>query len=335
MQFKLSSATGEHHFQLLSSLWSWLFPKTAKRFVFQASNQTHPFLANRLSYRPSIWEGPLNEQLLGYLQHHRVEGAAVFPGAAYVEAGLAIHRQLYRQEDLALENLKFHRTLLLNNGDQAILRVVCDDRTGSFTIYSRNQCETSDWLQHAGGILSTESLEPSYPVKLRQLRHRCCEPVDIEQLYRQLYNSGLQYGPYFRAIRKLWRAPGEVLAHIELHEALIPSGSRYCLHPTLLDACFQSLIATLEVADGEHPLYLPVRIGRVRYRASPGQRFCCHGHLSRQSKGGIEADFGLYDDDGNVFADVRGLRCLRLRLDRGRPGSPSTDTDSHNRVPGR
>ena len=128
--------------------------------------------------------------------------------------------------------------------------------------------------------------------------------LEVQALYEQFGSNGLQYGPYFRGIRRLCRGPDEVLAEIEAHPELEINAGRDVLHPTLVDACFQALIAALPPG-----LYLPIRINRVSVLDHLPARLLTHGRITRRTRQYIDGDIELTDEQGRLLAEIKGLRC--------------------------
>ena len=69
----------------------------------RTGSPAHPLLDKRLSDPHPTWQFQLNHQYLPYLKDHQVDHLVVMPGAAYVEAGLAIHSQLFGNEACVIE----------------------------------------------------------------------------------------------------------------------------------------------------------------------------------------------------------------------------------------
>nr|VFK17278.1 MAG: myxalamid-type polyketide synthase MxaB [Candidatus Kentron sp. LFY] len=278
----------------------------------------HPLLGRRLTIPAPdnlLWESNLNNHFLPYMPDHRIEGLVILPGAAYVEIGLAIHKAIDEKEACALEGITLHRALVVEATDEPVLHVNHNEETREYTIYSRTRDDKSDWTLHATGSISMLRIGDAKPIDLDEVREHCHMSVDADSLYAQLHEIGLQYGPYFRGIRRLWKGKDEVLARIEGHGALAVDDSGYRLHPTLLDACFQSLIALL--GDSAVP-YIPVSIRQLRFHGSPKARCWSHARLTRCSTGFIEADISLCGDDGKVQVEVKDLRCQALSTKKGK-----------------
>ncbi|MCB2262545.1 MAG: type I polyketide synthase [Candidatus Thiosymbion ectosymbiont of Robbea hypermnestra] len=275
--------------------------------------EQHPLLGQRLTAPTSnnllSWESVLNNNFLPYLPDHHIEGLVILPGAAYMEIGLAIHKAVYEKEACALEGIRLHRALAVETTDEPVFHVNYDEETREYAVHSRSRDDKSNWTLHATGSISTLRIGDADRIDPDEIKARCHVSMDSETLYARLYQIGLQYGSYFRGIRRLWKGKNETLARIEGHEALTTGDGDYRLHPTLLDACFQSLIALLD--DNTVP-YVPVSIRQLRFHASPGTRCWSHARLTGRSAGFIDADISLCDGDGHVLVEVKDLRCQAL-----------------------
>lgn len=269
----------------------------------------HPLLGNRVPGPQSNWETALHRSMLPYLDDHHVEQLRVLPGAAYVEAGLAIQGATGKDEACALENLVFHNALVIDDGDEPLLRCTFDEARREYAVFSRRRDEDENWQLHATGDLPDwVPGEDAAAADLAALRDRLTERVDAETHYRSMAKRGLQYGRYFQGVRELWLHPSEpeILARIEA-QAEEPADIAYRLHPALLDACFQAL---LSITAGEDT-FVPIRIRSLRFFRRPGLALWCHGSLRSKGQNTIEGDLTLLDEAGTI-AQVRGVLARRL-----------------------
>ena len=84
------------------------------------------------------------------------------------------------------------------------------------------------------------------------------------------------------------------------------------VHPALLDAAFQALIAACGDAGSEPTLFMPVHIRQILFHAPVGAEALADGRLLRQTGEAIEGDIVLFGQDGTVLMEVKGLRCLAV-----------------------
>jgi acyl transferase domain-containing protein len=269
--------------------------------------QDHPLLGKRLNVAGPTWEVELSRYRTPFLSDHRIQGAVVFPGAGYVEMALTAARQVLGQGPHDLEGIAFKRALFLSDSDDAKVQTVVDVESGHVEIASQGKGGRSGWAQHA-----TAQLRPARhgrrQVALGDIWQRCGELLTGPECYQAFEQLGFQYGPRFQGVENIWRGDDELLGEIAMRE---PAGDHYLLHPTVLDACFQLLIAALPsgAEDGQAAGgYMPVGIDRLRVYARPSGRLWAHARVVERSSRAVVGDLLLLDEAGNVLAEVEGFR---------------------------
>jgi natural product biosynthesis luciferase-like monooxygenase protein len=144
------------------------------------------------------------------------------------------------------------------------------------------------------------------------IRARCAEEHSSAEFYQRLAQWGIELGPSFQGIRRLWRRNGEALGEVELADHLAEDAAAYDLHPAYLDACLQLLFAALPLtgpgnADGS--LCLPVGMRSFRVYRRPGEHVFSHAVVNSSPIADIiEGDVRLLDADGALLAQASGVR---------------------------
>ncbi len=277
-----------------------------------AGAMRYALLGARLEAPTPCWDNRLSTATLQYLPDHRVQSLMVLPGSGYIELGLAVHREVTAAERGVLENVEFHKALVIEDDHEPLMRVAYDETTRTYSVYTQ-QRRTKQWDLHARGRLSL--LPPSMPaaVNLDSLKSRCTEVIDGVTHYADMSERGFGYGPYFQGVRQLWfnRDGDEVLAWVQSDQALGEIGQLARLHPAIFDACLQTLLTPLG-AKGDDELYIPVGIRQVKLFSTPQSGFWVHGILHQVARGSVEGEVTLFADDGQVIAEARGVRASVL-----------------------
>ena len=285
------------------------------------SSDHHPLLGQpRESALPGgqrFWEQDIDLTALPYLAGHKVLGATVFPGAAFLECALAAVRQVHGEPGpVEVSGLLFHEPLPLSPDAPRQLQLAlspCAD--GNFHLqFSARENPAAAWTQHAT-CTAAPVKAPAEIAALEHFRQSCTEPIDRKVHYEAMAGHGLEYSGDFRAIRQLWRTRGEAFAELELDPGAAAEAGEYGVHPILIDAALQVVAATLDPADDSpysRQSYLPHGILRACFFASAGERAICTARLVSGKAGDAEirADVRLADSDGRVCLEIDGL-CLR------------------------
>ena len=169
-----------------------------------------------------------------------------------------------------------------------------------------------DWLRHVAGYLREFTANP--PTVDRASLENRMEEVSPGDYYAVFSFIGLEYGPSFRGIKRLWRGEAEALGQIELSKEYRADAAHYRFHPTLLDPCTQVILGTIREAIGEDNLYyLPVYIDRLRFFTPPKDRLVwSYVRCTKFNRYGLEVDIRIFDDDGNVLTEIDGYQCRAL-----------------------
>ncbi|WP_410586369.1 SDR family NAD(P)-dependent oxidoreductase [Amycolatopsis sp. lyj-23] len=272
----------------------------------------------RLSGRPVPSVSPVRDVELPasafpYLRDHKVGESVIFPGSGYLEAALAAFPD---DVPCVLEDVVFHRPLALPAASVPTLRVGHDPARQLVTLHSRSEPDDDVWTLHAelrrAHVAKTRP-EPPRTETLAELTGGLPE-LGHDDVYTRLGGTGLNYGPAFRVVRRLWwrTETREVFGELRL-DTVDQEGHQ--LHPVLLDGALQAVITGAHLLGGavEAGTYVPARIDAVRFFRSPGTSLWIHGRgRDTGTRGTIECDLTLVTDDGEVVARIEGLRASRL-----------------------
>lgn len=276
----------------------------------------HPLLGPQLRSSAhsgtSFWETELSVDDISYLADHRVEESAIFPAAGYLESALAGLKELAPGSAVELRDVTLREALVLPEGSSRRVQMVAVEQNADSWRLSLSSRDSGDgaWTTHATGEGARLGAEcEQAPVDIEALKSRLTRTLSSDEFYAKTDAIGLRYGPAFRAIQRCWYGDGEVLARVTPADAAGPVGAPYVLHPVLLDAALQGMVATLP--DGESGPILPTAVGRLRIHAAVPGSVWGHTRL-RAAAGALSADTRIYDDDGKLLVEVRDLELKRL-----------------------
>jgi acyl transferase domain-containing protein/acyl carrier protein len=268
-------------------------------------SSVHPLLGNRYDAPQPSWQVRLDTASFGYLEDHRVAGAIVFPAAGFIEMALAAARESFGPAPCVLEEVEFQKMLIIDGKATRTAQVGLSTEASDFGIYSQTDASTNSWDLHARGAVRPRTRGAPADEDLGLIRRRCPEPIDVGQFYRMFADMGLDYGPAFRGVAELWRGEREALAVIRPSSNL--NTSEYRLHPAILDACLQVTLAVAPIQAATEAVYLPVKIERLRFHASPATRLFAHARLRSFDPAELSVDINLFDEAGQRLIEVEGL----------------------------
>jgi myxalamid-type polyketide synthase MxaB len=250
-----------------------------------------------------------------YLGDHCVYEHAVLPATAYLEMALKAGANILTTDHVALENVVIHQALVLPKDDAGLnLQCILTPYKQGFTwhIYAAEaEGDYAPWTLYAEGIIPPpKSLSPEQ-VDCTAIQTEITTAVEVEAFYQTFQQRHVHYGPHFRLLRQLWRAPGRALGLVRLSEDLVQETTMYHLHPVLLDACFQVSAATLS---DEPVTYLPIGVERLETIGRPGTELWCEARLRSAHPEAPIIDLRLWTADGQLVANVKGLQLKRASV---------------------
>src|SRR4051795_189698 len=195
--------------------------------------RVHPLLGNPLDAAYPAWSAELDKATFPYLEDHRIQDTVVYPAAGYVEMALAAARESVGQGPYVAEDIVLQRALFLSDGDPQTVQLIRDPSQATFDIYSHANGSDQAWVRHATGKLGRLGVgEAAEKVSLAEIRGRCGREVAKTDFYRLFHAAGMQYGPRFQGVERLWLGEDEALEQIQLPAGLDDDIQDYEIHPT-------------------------------------------------------------------------------------------------------
>ncbi len=183
----------------------------------------HPLLGEPLhsSIDPGThyWQREVSLDSLPWAHDHKVEGDAILPAVAYVEAVSAAFEEL-EDECPEIERLDIVQALVLQSGSSYDLQTVLkqiEPGKHEFRISSRICAQAkAEWQMHASGYVHAGSVEPATEkmLSLAEIQGRLGDKVSGDRHYATLDARFIEYGSSFRLMRDLRCGPEESLATI-------------------------------------------------------------------------------------------------------------------------
>jgi acyl transferase domain-containing protein/NADPH:quinone reductase-like Zn-dependent oxidoreductase/SAM-dependent methyltransferase/acyl carrier protein len=302
--------------------WFRAQPAASAMTATRGNGTQHPLLGRRLrnASQEVIYEAGVSADSPPFVRQHRVLGNVVLPATAYLDTLLACGRDLLRTDSISVENVAVKEAMLLaEGGDARTLQTVCmrsGERVATVSMSSAPAAgdDTDPWTGHVTATVRATAFAPPEVADLPAMRRACSVALVPQEFYAGFEKRGLDFGPGFRAIRKLWHGPSEALGEVELAADLVSQAGRYRFHPVLLDGCMQVMAAALP-ADDHEVLYLPIGIGRYVFHRAPGIRCWSHAKVEGGSGETRRADLAIVDEEGHLLAEVREVQLKRVTRD--------------------
>ncbi|WP_437611746.1 SDR family NAD(P)-dependent oxidoreductase [Sorangium sp. So ce834] len=298
----------------------WLDPGPAAHAGPRGAASGHPLLGARLPVATvgAAFEAALSAETAPYLADHRVFDEVVLPGAAVLEMARAAAASRFGHERVSVEDLLLQAPLLLPETGGVRVQVVLSAEAGqdtTVTVCSQalEAAPEHAWTVHAKGRVQPWSEEACWTaVDIGAVQARCQAVVPAADMYAACADAGLAYGPAFQGITALWRGHRETIAQVTLPARELEDAGAYGVHPALLDAALQTLLAALDPWCASAPsAVLPVGVSGFRVWQPGATVAWAHARVQRAAEPGapvMSGDVALLDALGRPIAEVSGIR---------------------------
>lgn len=282
--------------------------------VTDLKKSLHPLISNfkKLATAEVIFEGQISSDYPDYLVEHQVFDQVLLPASAFIEGILAASQQLFKSDPIVVENVTIQQGLLLSK-TLIPLQLIFKPQPGAkhhyyFEVFSQNPT-TEQWILHLTGEVKSgrETVTSPLPKINPQAEQTSVSIPEFYALYQQM---GIVYGSRFRAIQELSVVARGCRAKVSLDPSL--RDSRYCFHPVLLDACFQSIGAAFPEIHGQE-LHLPYGFSRLELFRKPTETVRTEVNIKSELDGEMRVDVDIYDQQEQLCARFTDLTARRIR----------------------
>ncbi|WP_394275181.1 SDR family NAD(P)-dependent oxidoreductase [Luteococcus sp.] len=278
-----------------------------------------PMLPSRTEQGTWVGRPQLTEAAMPWVRDHQVTGTVVMPGTGIIDIALRGSIERMEQRHTMLRQIEFLSDLTF--GEEPIVAEVAwrEEDAGCAAF----ELSEYDALSGAWGTVSRCRLSNEGPEELIDFPEWMTElaPMEPAEVYQRAADRGIEYGPTFRAIQKLWHVGSESLALCTVPPDTPLQAFAHRLHPALMDSTLQ---AALPAVTHDGPV-VPVAIDALYLSPEIG----LHPITTVFSYARVEGDLidiDIYDENRQVISQVRGLRMQVL------DGGSSTTLDKAFRI---
>lgn len=296
----------------------WLDGRPGHKPKAVSASLTHSLSGARLSTASDdiIHEATYCLRDFPYLRDHCIYGEPVLPFAAGLVAFWESGRGHLASGRAYLSNVQYHKAIILPDDPERPVQLIFASTESGGLNFRLSSRDGEIWQSHmAGQVRHDERESPKVAIRksVDAIRARCPAEVGIDDYYTSLRMLGLEYGPAFRGIAKIYRGADEILTRVNLSVDLpLPDAGQ---HPALLDACLHIYPALADefpeagAVSEVRSAYLPVGIERFGLSAIPRRDVWVHARRREQdvAQRTMTVDLDVFDDDGATVATMTGL----------------------------
>ncbi len=267
-----------------------------------------------------------------WIDDHRVYGQVVAPGALY-GAMVASALRAEGSSSVSVEEMQLHSALVLSvptDGSEeagCTMQVLLDapDSAASRGVHVFSRLDDTEWLLHLEGRATPDVsvVNRGARIDFENLTTRLSE-LDSAIYYRARAETGIDLGPSFQTLQRIWCGPGEAFGEVSISNNA--AAHNLDIHPLLLDGCFQ-LVGAARGFDGSQAeaTYLPFAWEHLWLSGQLPDRVFCHVRMKTVppdvSSNSVDppevqsADLHLYDPNGMPIGGLSGYTIKRATKD--------------------
>ncbi|KAL8879544.1 MAG: hypothetical protein Q9198_002863, partial [Flavoplaca austrocitrina] len=302
------------------------------------ADRPHELLGNRTpddtDYEPR-WRNFFKLDEMPWLRDHCIQNQIIVPAATYCVLALEAARTLGRGkriESIELSNIAILRPIILDEsseGTETLLSLRSDVDSNKdqndviWAGFSLSSAKMEDGRMRtaatgeirvflASDVADSAILFPSRPLK----PHSELLSVNIKQFDESLSKIGLGYSGPFRAITSAERRMDMASAVITIDQEV---GASIPVHPTWLDACFQTFLAAYAAPrDGSlWTAFMPTTIGRMTFSPAPSVAVDAPTTVTVDARiteftPGFQATLPTINGDMSIYDSMTGQLAVRI-----------------------
>lgn len=248
------------------------------------------------------------------LDEHRILGAAVVPGVAYLEMARVAFEKVVRAGPVEISDVYFLTPLRVQDDEFSDARLILE-RAGEgydFHVESARLADpagTVDWVTHVVGKITACPAAPARRIDITNLIAEC-DRNELRLTEADFFDERL--GPHWQCANHIYRGDDRLVAELRLPDEYSGELDQFHLHPALLDRTVGICLHFLVERSSD---YLPFGYGKLRLYAPFQQRMYIY------SKGGVDPetnaettafDIDILAEDGTLLAEIRKFSHKRI-----------------------
>jgi acyl transferase domain-containing protein/acyl carrier protein len=292
----------------------------------QRKTSLHPLLSAKLQsplLKETLFTSEISINDFPYLNDHQVYGEIVVAGAFHISLLLGAIKLTLGEQHCILEDVVFTKALVISSEELRNIQLLItpeDSGTASFKLISLESeaaNASNSWSNHVNGKISIQgkylTATPTLnKVSIQNLQDKCKQEISSADFYQFLQLRHIHLGTSFQWIKSIWKGDREAICHMQLPQTL-DNVEEYQLHPSLIDSCFQLLMATVVLQDDE--TFVPFSIEKLYFYQKPSNysQLWCHAYSlpMEKSKEEVVGNIRLLDQEGQILAEVMGFKARK------------------------
>lgn len=251
-----------------------------------------------------------------FISDHVIDGFRILPGAVYLEIARAAGQLAAKNEVVCIKDILWLNPIAFGRQEY-----VSEEKEVSISLYPvKNGVEYDIWTEEdgqrtvnsQGRLLFGDDKESDLlsKINISEISSRLTGIKGSEECYKRFSSNKINYGNGFKLIRELRTGAKEALAYLEMPSHLKDKHSDMKIHPSVLDAAFQTVAGLMADNSNDGEVYFPFAIDEVEILGAIAGAVCAYAVNASNDEGKSvvpKYDITIADETGNCLVKIKGF----------------------------
>lgn len=243
-----------------------------------------------------------------FIRDHLVVDKNILPAVGHLEFVRKAAQELHRKNVSSFTEVTWRNPLVVNTQGTDVAIQLTDLKNGHYQFEILREGENPlIYSQGTVSLTSDDSVSHAKPIvaDLPALT----EFTEIPDIYSRFADLGLNYGPSFRCMKKVYGRPKDSLIQLDFSQAETANEDFY-LHPSLMDAALGACVGIQEISQQtKKSVYIPFSLSKFEIFKPVNGPCWAHAKLSKiTSSSDVKSyDVTIFNDNKEVLARFIGV----------------------------
>lgn len=199
------------------------------------------------------------------LRDHVVAGKSIFPATGYLEMILEAAKIVKPNSNFKLTDIFWKKGLIVEDDNVAEVNIELKTDEENMTYEIKSLKDNVEEAHSRGRIIVKDNTaEEEDHINVSEIEDRCPKIILNNEFYTWLAGeSGIEYGEYFRGIKKVNIGIKEALAEISLPDRFSYEKDEYYCHPVFMDCALQTMACLFGQSEDKGITKIPFSVEEV------------------------------------------------------------------------
>lgn len=245
---------------------------------------------------------------------HKIGRKYVLPGVAYASIIMECVKRFDNSSNYNIENISWTKSVPLDEQlkeIQIFVKLYLVNNNYEFNVFTKNNDEEEIYC--TGSLIFTEGISKEYNKlnEIKTLKNNCQQKIVKDNIYKYFETIDFHLGNYFKTIKELYILDDKILSSIEMDNNHLNEVNDFKIHPTLMDAVFQSIGAKAGYIDDNKELLMPFSVDKIEFVSNMNEK----GYLVIKKTNDIGEiyDAMVLKEDGSIAVKIFGIVMLKAK----------------------